>query len=259
MRMPDLIESRYFGALRCVDRATGAHLSQHLRFSSDDLAFVRNRSNVYVINRASGLADYADAFAAAPAQPATASLNFDVEVTDPLGRYLPRRLRVALPRDADPANSSQASSLFRAIDVELYAAPGAAIAANWSTVRVSIMRDDPAAGMVAVAGGLLRVVRNSDDEVLSSGISDQRGEALVVVPGVPITQFAEEEEDFDPDEVTPVVTSEIPARLELSLAPAQSWPPNPDLLEQNHAANIVTTENLTLRTGRMEKVAIQLV
>jgi hypothetical protein len=261
MRMPDFVERRYFGALKCIDKATGFHLSRSMQLSSDDLSFVRNRSSFYVIKQVTGLARYSESFETAPTEPPTASLSFDVEVNDPLGQYLPRMLEVALPRDADPANANDQASLFQAINVELYAAPNADIMANWSTVRVSIQRADPEFGQVPVAGGLLRVIRTSDDAVLSSGLSDQRGEALVIVPGVPITQFAEdpdEDDGIDLDVITPVVISEIPARLELSLIPAQTWPANPDLLELNHAANIVATENLTLRTGRMEKVAIQL-
>jgi hypothetical protein len=259
--MADFIERRYFGALKFIDKATGFHLNRSMQLLSDGLSFVRNRSNLYVIKQATGLAAYSEAFDAAPSEPATASLSFNVEVNDPVGQYLPRVIEVRLPRDADPANASDQNSLFQAIDVELYAAPNANIMANWSTVRVSINQSDPDLGQVPLVGGLLRVIRNSDDEVLSSGLSDQRGEALVIVPGVPITQFADdldEDEEFDPDVVLPVVISEIPARLELSLVPAQAWPANPDLLELNHSTNIVATQNLTLRTGRMEKLAIQL-
>jgi len=99
----------------------------------------------------------------------------------------------------------------------------------------------------------------ADDTVLSSGLSDLRGEALVIVPGVPITQFADETDDYgDGDDPPPVVVSERPARLEVSLASSPAWPVNPDELELNHTSNIVASENLTLRTGRMEKLTIQL-
>jgi hypothetical protein len=259
--MADVIQHRYLGALKCIDKATGFHLNRSMQLSSDSLSFIRNRSNLYVIKQAPGFSAYSESFAAAPAQPANGSQSFNVEVTDPLGQYLPRLIEVLLPRDADPDNANDQTSLFQAINVALYAASNATVMTNWSTVRVSIMRTNAAVGQEPVVGGLLRVIRNSDNEVLSSGLSDQRGEALVIVPGVPITQFAEgndADDPFDPDVVAPVVISEIPARLELSFMPAQAWPANPDLLELNHAANLVATENLTLRTGRMEEVAIQL-
>ncbi|NNE64328.1 MAG: hypothetical protein HKN34_09615 [Gammaproteobacteria bacterium] len=273
--MTESIDRRYLGVLKCIDRATGFHLSQHMRLESDELSFLRNRSNLYVISKAIGLEQHSNAFEKAPTLPATGSIAFDVEISDPKHDYLPRTLVIDLPRDADPANLDNNNTLFKAIDVQLYAAPKAQIMANWSTVRVSVMRDDGPLGKQPVAAALLRVIRESDDEVLSSGLSDQRGEALVIIPGIPITQFADEDEDDGPGggpggggppgggppgggNPVPVVISEIPARLEVSVASGSDWPVNPDLLELNHAANLVATESLTLRTGRMEKVAIQL-
>ncbi len=261
--MTESIDHRYLGALKCVDRATGFHLSQHMRLESDDLSFLRNRSNIYVIKKAAGLEQYNDAFEHTPTIPAIGSIAFNVEISDPKRDYLPRTLAIDLPRDARPINLDNDNSLFKAVDVQLYASPNAKIMANWSTVRVSVMRTHATLGVQPVAAALLRVVRDSDDEILSSGLSDQRGEALVVVPGVPITQFAEDDDGpggggDEPPAPAPVVISEIPARLEVSVDNGSSWPVNPDLLELNHAANLVASENLTLRTGRMEKVAIQL-
>ena len=80
----------------------------------------------------------------------------------------------------------------------------------------------------------------------------------MIVPGVPITQFADEADIDDDDEPAPVVVSEIPARLEVSLPANPVWPVDPDELETHHASNLVKSKNLTLRTGRMEKQTIQL-
>ena len=195
--MTESIDRRYLGVIKCIDRATGFHLNQHMRLESDDLSFLRNRSNHYVISKAIGLELHSDAFEQAPATPADESLAFNVEVSDPKRDYLPRTIEIALPRDANPANFANNNSLFKAIDVPLYAAPKAQIMANWSTVRVSVMRDSAVLGNQPVAAALLRVIRESDDEILSSGLSDQRGEALVIVPGIPITQFADDEGEDD--------------------------------------------------------------
>ncbi|MCP4378540.1 MAG: hypothetical protein GY794_20485 [bacterium] len=260
--MTESIEQRYLGALKCVDRATGFHLSRHILLQADNLSFLRNRSNFYVIKKAVGLESHNDAFEQAPDTPAIGSLTFNVEISDPKFDYLPRTVIIDLPRDTNPANIDSGNSVFKAIDVQLYAAPNVRVMANWSTIRVSVMREHAVHGKQPVEAALLRVVRESDDEILSSGLSDQRGEALVIVPGVPITQFAEDEGEDRPGRgprrTAPVVISEIPVRLEVSVAGGNTWPVNPDLLEQNHAANLVATESLTLRTGRMEKVAIQL-
>jgi hypothetical protein len=118
----------------------------------------------------------------------------------------------------------------------------------------------------------LRVVDDSEGEVLSSGISDERGEALVIVPGVPITKFADDEDEDDggPDngnglddeeddgEEPPVMVTTLPVRLEVSLDATGNWPVDPDVLEQQHAANLQQSVALTLKTGRTETVAIDL-
>lgn len=257
--MAETIDRRYLGALKCVDRATGFHLTRAIKIEAQQVRFYRNHSSLYVIQDVPGLEQYTRAFNPVPGEPATGSVAVTVSLSDPLNQYLPRSLQINLPRDADPAHSVQEDSLFNPVQVKLYAAPNASLMTNWSTVRVSVIRDSDDSDEEPVAGALLRVVRTADDFVLSSGLSDQRGEALVIVPGIPITQFADEtDSNDDDDEPAPVVVSEIPARLEVSLPANPVWPVDPDELELNHSSNLVKTENLTLRTGRMEKRTIQL-
>ncbi len=250
--MSDVIEQRYLGAMRCVDRTTGAMVTRVLHLSSDTARLFRNISSLYVIREAPGLQQYTASFDVIPDSPALASVTVDIKVIDPLGKWLPRIVRVDLPRDADTQNQANAESLFRPVNVNLYAAPNADTMVNWSTVRVSVMRTDTSSERLPVKGALLRIVRVSDDEVLSSGLSDERGEALVIIPGVPLTQFAED------DDSAAVTTTELEARLEVSIASGQPWPVNPDDLENNHADNLVATETLALKTGRMEKLVINL-
>ena len=265
--MDEFIDYRYLGALRCVDRATGFHLTRRMRVVSEDASFLRNRSNLYVIETANGLEQHNVSFSQPPALPAAGALSLSVQVSDPLNQYLPRIIEVDLPRDAAPEHFENEDSLFNPVRVRLYAAPNAKVMTNWSTVRVSVMREEVGSDSMPVVGALLRVIRNSDDVVLSSGISDERGEVLIIVPGVPITQFADDEDDRgggsgrgrgNTTEPPPVVVSELSARLEVSIDSDLGWPTNPDVLEFNHTTNLVATELLTLRTGRMEKVSIQL-
>ncbi len=261
--MPELVERRILGALRCIDRATGFVLRRPFNVTSGNATLIRNRSNLYVIKTAIGLETHTEAFAAAPALPDLGSISIKVQVDDPLHKYLPRTITIDLPRDPNPDNSTNEDSLFNPVDVSLYPAPNAALLTNWSTVRVSVMRNDPSHGLVPVKGSLLRIVRISDSEVLSSSLTDDRGEALIIVSGVPITQFADDDEDENPDDgpgnsVSPVIVSELSVRLETSIESNLNWPVNPDFLESNHLDNLVNTETLTLRTGRTEKVAIEL-
>lgn len=261
--MSDVIDRRYLGVLSCIDRATGYRLKRNLSIESDQARFYRNRSSLYVIQQSDGLENYTNSFEL-PDEPASGSVSVTVQIRDPLNQYLPRNLQIKLPRDGGPENRAHVDSLFNPIQVQLYAAPNASLLSNWSTVRVSIMHQGTGSNLEPVAGALLRVIRNADAEVLSSGLSDPRGEALVIIPGIPITRFADETDDDqgrgrgNADEPSPVVVSEIPATLEVSLAGISEWPVNPDELESNHSSNVVASENLTLRTGRMEKLTIQL-
>ena len=265
IEMVDRIDNRYLGALRCIDRATGATLTRMLHVEADNARFFRNRSSLYVIASAPGLASYTGQFINAPDTPVQGAVLVNAQISDPLDEYLPRRVEIALPRDADPENRTQADSLFQPMPVALYPAPNADLRINWSTVRVALVRDQEGNDQ-PVTGALLRVIRNEDGEVLSSGLSDPRGEALIIVPGVPITQFADDEDEDDEDDddddeaasESPVVVSETAATLEVSVASGSDWPVDPDELELNHATNLVASENLTLRTGRMEKLTIRL-
>ena len=254
--MSESIDRRYLGALKCVDRATGFLLRREIKIEPKQVRCFRNHSSIYVIEQVPGLEQYTHDFKPVPGDPATGSVAVNVQLSDPLNQYLPRRLQIDLPRDANPAHRKNNDSLFNPILVRLYASPNASLMANWSTVRVSVLRTG---NNIPIPGALLRVVRSADDFVLSSGLSDQRGEALVIVPGIPITQFADEADgDDDDDEPAPVVVSDIPARIEVSLPANPVWPVDPDELEHNHSSNLKKSENLTLRTGRMEKRTIQL-
>ncbi|MGH7634700.1 MAG: hypothetical protein ACRENC_13280, partial [Gemmatimonadaceae bacterium] len=89
--------------------------------ATDGVRVIRNRSGLYVIVDAPGFAAFTAAFIApAPAAPATGSVTVTLTVTDPTGRYLPRRASIAVPLDAAPANSALPASIFVPQDRVLY-------------------------------------------------------------------------------------------------------------------------------------------
>jgi len=249
------VEQRVLGALRLIDRVTQMPLTRPLHIGSSKASLVRNARGYYVVNQAHGLENHVASFQKLPAAPALESKTYRFEIIDPLGRYLPRLLDLRLPRDPDPTHAADAGSLFRPVDVAMYPASIAPLSHNWSTLRISVAR---ASNHAPVRGALLRVIDAADDRLLASGISDPQGEALVIVPGVPITKFADEENDGDGIGEPPVVVNTLPVRLELSLGSTTPWPVNPDLLEQNHVANQRMSMDLALSTGRMERVVINL-
>ncbi|ALP53824.1 hypothetical protein Tel_12145 [Candidatus Tenderia electrophaga] len=254
------IEQRVLGALRLVDRATQTPLTRAMQIGSPSARLLRNRRGFYVITHADGLASHSEAFLAPPDAPALQANQYVFEIADPQRRYLPRLVTLRLPRDPDPDNAGHSDSLFTPRDVAMYPAATAVLSHNWSTVRASVTQGPDPATAPPVRGSLIRIINAEDDKVLASGISDERGEALVIVPGVPVTKFADADagEGGDGDEEAPVLVNTLAVRLELSLAPSTSWPVDPDLLEQDHETHRRVSMDLELATGRMERVAINL-
>ena len=247
------LDQRVLGAMQLTDKVTSAAITRPLKLSCAKATVVRNLSGLYVVTTAQRLERHQAAFDKAPASPALLSRSYRFAISDPLGRYLPRLFDLALPRDPDPAHVDQQGSLFKAVAVALYPAGTAALSHNWSSLRISVARG---AGHTPVRGALLRGVDRADDTVLASGLSDERGEALVIVPGVPLTKFADGADVADGEGEPPVLVNTLPVRLELSLGASNPWPVNPDLLESNHAANRRLSLDLALSTGRMERVVI---
>ena len=179
--MRDRIDRRVLGAIRFVDRATSNIIMRPISVRAQTATLIRNRSSLYVISEADGLTAHNNEFIAPPETPSLNTVSVEVQVSDPLGHYLPRTVNILLPRDADPDNFDNAASLFQPVNVALYASSNAKVLNNWSTIRASVKRNDGTLGLLPVRGCLLRIVRVSDDAVLASGLSDERGEVLIIV------------------------------------------------------------------------------
>jgi hypothetical protein len=237
IRVKEKIDHRYLGALRMIDRVTGSMVKRPLHVRAAGLKFFPNRSYLQVVSFADGLAAHLAAFEAPPDEPDARSLDFTVSVEDPLGEYLDRSAAVALPLVPTPG---EANSLFNPIDITLFAAPAAHVSPNWSIIRASIYDLADMAAENPIAGALLRVV-GAGDQLLMSGMSDQRGEAAVIIPGIPITTFSLGTEP-DGDPATPaeiddglatgsVIETATPVTLEIIVSPATPWPADPSEME----------------------------
>jgi hypothetical protein len=262
LRELERFEHRVLGAFRCVDATTLAPIDDPLVVSAQGARFLRNRSGLYVVRSWTGLSAHEEAFEQPPAAPPIGSELLDVEVRDPGERYLPRRVRLALPRDPSPARAAEADSLFRAADVPMYPAASAPLGANWVELRVTVR--ETASGD-ALGGALLRVV--SGARVLARGLTDWRGEGLVPVAGVPVTTWS--------TEPGAVVVTEIAGSLECyfdaatgtrtsaagvraAAGPATPPLPDPEALEAGRAALPQSVTPLVLAAGRSVAVAISL-
>lgn len=207
LREAERVDSRVLAALHCVDASTRAAIDTPLVVQAAGARIRRNRSGLYVVVEADALASHAGGFDAPPVAPPTGSVALAVTLHDPTGRYLPRRMSLALPRDPAPDHAGQADSLFRPLQVPLYPAASAPLGANWAALRISLAESATGDAL----GGALFIVE-SGGAVVARGLSDWRGEALVPVPGVPVTTWSD-----DPDAV---VVSEVAAQLHAVFDPA---------------------------------------
>lgn len=246
------VEWRVLGALRPVNGVTGMPLGRDgpaLRIAGEGARIVRNRSGLYVIREWAALAAHGASFAQPPAAPAPGARTLELAVDDPSGRWLPRLVRVALPRDPDPAAAAE-DSLFSPVALPLYPSPAAELGTNWCALRLSV---SDAADGAALGGALLRVVAGG--AVLARGLSDWRGEALVPVAGVPVTTWSEDEDAVVVSTLAAVVEAVFDpargsrtARAAVAAGRAPARPPrvDPDDLERRRASLPGATADVNL-------------
>lgn len=216
-------------ALRFVDAGTRSTIAGRLSITAPGVRIIRNLSGLYVIAEAPGTERYQTRFELPapplpPIPPLVGSVAVTLSIVDPSGRYLPRSATIAVPRDPDPLHDDQPSSLFRAVDVELFPSPTMPVAAGWATVRLSIKRAGSERGLPFA---FVRVRRASDNVVLARGLADERGEVLIGVPGIPVTTWS-----TDPGSA--VTTSTVTTRISACFDPAAfdtTTYPDPKALE----------------------------
>jgi hypothetical protein len=193
---------------------------------------------LWVIWYAAGLGAHTSSFDSPPASPPLGKVSVVVEVADVSSRYLARRASLDLPRDPAPARADQPDSLFQPIAVRLYPASTVPVSPGWAVIRASVRR---APSGRPAAGALVRVLRVSDQAVLARGMSDERGEALVAVPGIPLTTFSTGE--------GPPLATEVDVTVQAIFDPAAAGAPDPDALEKR-AGLPATSSSHKLAAGR---------
>jgi len=258
----DRLERRVLGAIRLIDATTGRPVQRPLSVSAEGVRFLANREQLYVISRAPDLGAHTVAFAAPPDAPPPGSRPIEITIDDPLGEYLPRRATIPLPRS--PAPGADEPDLFTPEAVRVLPSPNAALRQNWSGVRLSLRLPDGG----PVRGALINLRRPAaeaeEDELVASGLSDERGEALVILPGLPVSRSAgpaepgeEPQPGADEGEVT---TAETPVTVEIVVDPDLPWPADPTRLLANRAQwrRAVETGSVDLATGRVVHLNLQI-
>ena len=237
--MVESLARRVLAALRVVDGVTGQAILSPLSVSGDGTTWVRNRRGLYVLTAAPGFEAHQVAMGEPPADPAFGSRTLVIAMQDHSGTYLSRRQTIRLPRNPDPVQAEEAQSLFRPIECRLYLSPSAPISSAWAVIRASVVRE----GDLQVLGGaLIRVLRTGDGQVLARGLSDARGEALVAVPGIPVTTWEASS--------GPVTGTEVDVQVEVVVDPAVGHVPDPDALEANRETLPSRQTVMKLASGR---------
>jgi hypothetical protein len=186
----ELIERRVLGAIDFVDAIAGAPVREPVLARAEGAKLVRGRGGRLIIWEANGLESHAASFLNAPADPPLQSVPLQISITEAGREFLPRRATIRLPRDTNPENANSAASIFQPIRITLFASPAAAIAPSAAIIYASVKE---AGSGQPLPGALVRVLRASDSSVLARGMTEWRGrvagEALVPVPGIPMTSF----------------------------------------------------------------------
>lgn len=199
---------------------------------TEKVRMIRNASGRYVIMAAPGLEAWTESFEEPPGSPPAHWLSIELVVGDPMRRFLPRRVVVTVPPD-----KTQPSELFAPVSVDLYPSPCARPAPGSALVRLSIQDAEelPMSGVLVS----LSIELEASVTLVARGLSDERGEAVVLVPGIPAVRWADESggDPFHPA---------FAAQISIAHDPDTPWPPNPDLL----AAELATVpETLEITSG----------
>ena len=252
------VRHRILGAVRFVDGNTKLQIRGSLSVEAPGVKFVRNRRDYYVIWSAPGLEAHTEAFEQPPGAPPLNSVTIESRITDPENRYLPRQFTLQLPRNSSPQHADEEESLFQPVDVRLFPAPTMKTASGWAVVRATVVAEGTDE---ALPGAMIRVLRTSDSELLARGLSDWRGkakgQALVTVPGIPITTWGDGNGEDDDE---PVIVNEIQVTLETffdpDFAPTAGDLPDPEDLETRGAT--LPSSNTTVQLASGRTIAISL-
>jgi hypothetical protein len=207
------VEHRALAAIRFLDEETRLPVRAPVRLEGEGVRFVRNFRGLHVITDAPGFEDYAANFDLPLTPPAPATLT--LTATDPSHVYLSRRFTVNLPRDPSPGPDEELpeDSVFTPVDVVLYPSAVARPSAGSAVVRLSV-QDNAGAPL---PGALVELTLETPN-IVRRGLCDDRGEALVLIPGIPIADWS-----------NPTASTEFDLTVKAAWS-AGAPPPNPDAL-----------------------------
>lgn len=228
------LERSALGALRVTDAVTGRAVAAPVIVSAPGLHLLRKGVADYVIMAADALG---------------AGLDVPVEVQPLGGAYLARRIMLHLPRNPDPANAGLSTSIFQPAAIPLLPAPSYPATGNMALLRVTLRRSTDGA---RVGGAVVRLRTAPLPAPDVHSTSDVAGEALIVVPDVPLTS---------PGPGATVV-GDVPAQLDVLVDPAlASFTADADLdaarrIAQARTTGFIDPDDIIARLGPAAPAAI---
>jgi hypothetical protein len=258
MLAPDLLDRRGLALLAFID-SWGRPVDGPVQVLGDGVQVVAKGGGRYALTAAKGFEAYAASFESAPAH-ATKAVQLDCT---PANRaYLPRRFKLQLPRDADPAHMNQAGSLFQPAQIEFLPAAPAQSTGSAVLLRVSVKRSGDGR---AVEHALVRA--QTDNGLFAArALTDARGEATLLFPVLPLS-FAGAGATVDGDIAARVIVDADPA-VALLHTPAEIpaafrdaamrtlGHPDPDALAAALPANFPSGTALRIAAGRQFSLAL---
>jgi hypothetical protein len=177
---PEWSERRILAAIIFLD-ALGRRVRVPVAASAPGVAIRQKEPGMLIVADAPGLADHVTSFAAPPAVPAVGSVELSLDLIPADPTLAPRAAVVPLPRDPDPAAAANANSLFRPQEIVLWPSPLAGPTGLAAALRVTLRR---AGDGRRIEGAVVRVQPEGRPPALA--LTDAAGEALLLVPGVPL-------------------------------------------------------------------------
>jgi hypothetical protein len=218
------VDRRILGAFICVDAITGSSVVPAVPVTPAPQWTVRpNHSGAYVIFDGPGFEAQTDEFLVSGTWPPSA--QFEVSLQDPSLYYLPRRAQVSAPLAVPTIPPiPTTANVFVAQQVKLYPSPATPYGPNWATIHASVTKSgsSPAQGL---PWAVVRVVQQSNNAVLATGVTAPNGEALLAVMGLTVTANTGSGGSVTVSTVDATVTAYFAPS---NLTQPSGWIPNPD-------------------------------
>lgn len=180
MLAPDLLDRRALAWLKPLD-VYGRPVTSALRVVGDGVRSIRKKDGTIAVLAAEGFDDYTANFLT-PTAPAVGSKHIPLDINSASGEIAARRYDLRLPRDPDPAKADQAQSLFQSVPIEMLPGPGARLTGSACALRVTVRRKSD---KNLVENALVRA-QSADGQYSARGITDFRGQAVLIFASLPI-------------------------------------------------------------------------